>query len=199
MHNKIIEFLMMVGLMVCPMVNHADLLWWFEDPDIYDWRDDTVKKTSDFLDVNGNSPNLVRIGAHNGDDEILYLNLYDSGMKELGIDGYALPDFFSENKAGPAFADLSRLGPISDETQLVFVMELGFAEFDADFDIVKWHVVANASETYRNLVAGGHILDSELSFQDSWAWSPGMTVPEPSTGLLLLLGSAILALKRKRI
>jgi len=54
---------------------------------------------------------------------------------------------------------------------------------------------ADTAKTYAQLVQENHIYDTTSTApQDLTAWN----VPEPTSGMLLLLGSALLALKRKR-
>jgi hypothetical protein len=58
------------------------------------------------------------------------------------------------------------------------------------------------SETYTDLVAKGHIntWDNFITPANAKAWTPAMysVVPEPSSALLILIGSALLALRRRR-
>jgi len=196
-------------LLLLACAAHAEdnvLLWWFNDPDITEVDGSTIK-TGDLVGrgaVEGKTANLIRIKATDGKGDTVYLNLgsdpyLDKDGTPCGgwLDGWAIPDLNDQWKAGPAYADLSGLN-LSD-TALTFAMEIGYAEFDADDNIVNWMVLAGGSDTLQTLVDGGHIISTELSYQGSINWAGGgISVPEPSSGLLMLMGGALLALRRRR-
>lgn len=187
-----------IGLFLACLAHAEDnvLLWWFDNPDITE-LDGSIVKAGTLEgrgEAAGKDVNMVRISVTDTDGNKVYLNLGDSTSGWL--DGWELPDYLDQWKAGPSFADLSGLD-LSD-TSLVFAMEIGNAEFDAAYNITGWTIMAAGSNTLQELVAGGHIIATELSYQGSINWQAGMSVPEPSSGLLVLIGGALLALRRRR-
>lgn len=173
----------------------------YNDPDIYDWADGKYHKTQDITgrgDADGLKANMIRISATDSDGDKVYLCL-GGGYENIPFgDGWELPDFEGQWKAGPMFADLSTLGPLNSETEMTFAIELGYGLYDNDFNVITWKVLAAGTESYQNLVAGGHIIDSELSYQQDWAWSPGMSVPEPNSAILIFIGACMLLLIRPK-
>lgn len=108
----------------------------------------------------------------------------------------ALPDAGGDFWAGPGYADLAGLK--LSNTGLKFAIELGnYTQTGNDFN---WVVLAgSAGSTLQDLIDGGHIISTELSCQGSYDWkAAGYSVPEPSSGLLVLIGGALLALRRRR-
>lgn len=63
-------------------------------------------------------------------------------------------------------------------------------------------LVTSEGVTYENLLAGGYLnvvySGSKPPISDTSVWNATFAVPEPTTGLLMLLGFAGLALRRKR-
>lgn len=65
----------------------------------------------------------------------------------------------------------------------------------------KNHQTVGVSEmaSYDSLLAGYHIRPSDLDVPDNFVvWSPITYVPEPTSGLLLLVGVTLLSLRRRR-
>lgn len=189
---------------------HAEdnvLLWWFDDPNITE-LDGSKVKTGDLVgrgEAAGKDVNLLRISVTDSNGDKIYLNLgedpwVDSKGEHGGwIDGWELPasdKYEGQWVAGPSMADLSGLN--LRDTALVFAMEIGNATFDADDNITSWTIMASGESTLEELIAGGHIIAQELSIEGGFNWQAGMSVPEPSSGLLVLIGGALLALRRRR-
>ena len=178
------------------------LLWWFDDPVITDF-DGSTYHAADLPGrgaAEGLTPNLVRVSATTEDGTMVYLNLGET-PDSCEWAGAMVPTLSEppEWRAGPWYADITELvkGASLSETSIMFALELGHitVKDDGSFD---WIIMASANETLQALVAGGHIISSELSVQGSEHWSPAMNVPEPSSGLLVLIGGALLALRRRR-
>ena len=189
------------------------LLWFFNDPVIKDLDGTSYNMAN--VPVRGEAADaearglekLVRISAQDGSGDKVYLDLSWQEFSTEWFDGVTIPMVNPETggdlwKAGPGYADLSGLNlgkPGEYNTALTFAMEIGFAEFDGDDNVANWIVIAQASSTLRDMIDGGHIISSELSVQGSFDWDGGQfSVPEPSSGLLVLIGGALLALRRKR-
>lgn len=112
------------------------------------------------------------------------VSVYD-GSAGLGAEyGMGLPAEY--------FGDLSGLSG----TSYSFVIELG------NYTDGRWTRTSMESErvSYGDLVSKNHIVEWKHDYPDyGSAWSPGnySVVPEPSSGILVLIGGALLALRRR--
>lgn len=190
------------GTPVVP-ANDNVLLWWYNDPQIREvdgskvYAGDLVGRG---VEAKRSKVNAVRVSVTDGEGNKVYLNLSDVRVendphRSSWQSWVALPDDDGDFFAGPGYADLAGLN--LDSTGLTFAMELGNYSTGDDVD---WIVLASSEgSTLSNLMAGGHIISSELSMQGSKDWKAGgYVVPEPSSGLLVLMGGALLALRRRR-
>ena len=176
----------------CRAAEGGELLWWMiSDAGNITGVDEKTGNTVSASDLNINS---ARIRYESGDD-IGYLTLWGLDMEENvfqepdSIAGVGLP--------AERFGDLSGLS--SSLASYSFVVELG------NWVDGTWTKTQMASESvsYQQLVNNGHIRDwsnIKLSPVDAHAWIAGgyHVVPEPSSALMLLVGGAFLALRRRR-
>lgn len=180
------------------------LLWWFNDPKIAEVGGGTPIHAGDLVgrggDAQGKKVNALRISVTDNEGHKIYLNLASQSMADTAVVTWqswmALPDGDEDFYAGPGYADLAVLD-LSDTGQK-FAIELGnYTQTGNDFN---WVVLAgSAGSTLQDLIDGGHIISTELSCQGSYDWkAAGYSVPEPSSGLLVLIGGALLALRRRR-
>ena len=89
---------------------------------------------------------------------------------------------------------LTSLGSM-DYSAYSFYIELLQWDNDAQQEIRKG---VSMVSSYSDLVENHHILGSGMTIPSNLAvWAPMTAAPEPSSGLLLLLGSAILLLRRR--
>lgn len=132
--------------------------------------------------ADGSSLGYLSLFSVNEDGSV---SVYD-GSNGLGAEhGTGLPASY--------FGDL---GPLSG-TSYNFVLELG------NWENGSWTRTSMESEkvSYQALVDDNHITVWEKTAPSyGTPWNPGgySVVPEPSGGLLMLLGAALLALRRKR-
>lgn len=184
-----------------------DVLYWMVDETATVTRTDgTTATISDYLAspdvaVSG-SYNAARVRVTGGDiqsGQDVFLDLYIPGY---GVDeggGYWGVDFTDGSGywgAGVPTGNQSPSGSYSSGTpEYSFIVELGNIDSND-----KWTTVAtSASATYSSL--GDYIHETfDLNPGQTAVWTPGsfQAVPEPSGGLLTLMGVALLALRRKR-
>ena len=122
----------------------------------------------------------------------VYLNVYLSDENVPLQNGLLpiVPDpqegYFS--KAGPVWTDLGDYA----STEYSFLVELGHWKGD------EWTVMAASMvASYDYLREGGWTTDTREDPPRQGPWTPTYAVPEPTSGLLLLVGGALLALRRR--
>lgn len=71
--------------------------------------------------------------------------------------------------------------------------------FNYDFDLdIETSVGVSERATYDSLVSHGAIIPSGMGIPSTaHVWMPTVNVPEPSSGLLMIVGFSLLALKRR--
>lgn len=184
-----------------PMASRASesvLLWMVDDnyaePQIPDTAPDDLK----YIDELRSRPDGYRVdGARlrvDGDGTTVYLSLFVSGSDTpypndtLPIAPDPQEGFFIQ--AGPVWSYLGGY----DSAEYSFMVELGHWEGN------EWIVIAaSLAASYEELEEGGWTTDNLQDYPRHGPWSPGFAVPEPSGGLLMLLGASFLALRRKRL
>ena len=188
-------------LLVCALCAHAeDTLLYFQivdKPTIITFDNQTVAWDEYVWNKNGTdySVNAARVVSMDGDTPSPLLlgfssngEFVPSGLSMMPMDDAYLPTFL--------YAVLP-----SNAAELSFAIELG------NFDNGAWTTLATSgSLAYSSLesaegAAGYTYLTSPdaFSLNGLMAWAPqAYPVPEPSSGLLLLVGAGLLALRRGR-
>ena len=132
----------------------------------------------------------ARIGYEDASGNRTYLTLYgiDESGKVLALEGAAGVGLPAEY-----FADLSGISDLGYS----FVLELGHWEEDSGWVATSME----AKESYAKLKEMQHISDwdnTAPTYGTPWTPSNFSVVPEPSSGLMVLVGTALLMLRRKR-
>lgn len=173
------------------------------DFDVLMWQ------VSDPKDDSGNSFawsekfQFARVAATRTDgtsSDVVYLNFYSQDQDDNWV---LLPDSDTMQVYGTesglatggstAYADLNKLG--EDYRAYSFAIELGnYSEETGD-----WLLAATSEKwDYGRLYESGYIQD-QLAIPDQGSWAGGTyTIPEPTSGLLMLFGCSLLALRRRK-
>ena len=180
---------MLVASLSCEAADGGEVLWWMIGDNyssIEGTATDGTTMTAGELKVTD-----ARVRYEGTDGSKGYLKLYglDEGGNVYSLDGVAGVGLPAEY-----FADLSGLSG----TSYSFVLELG------NWKEGSWVHTSMESQaaSYESLVANKHISqwhETTPTYGTPWKPTTGYTVvPEPSSGLMLLVGGAFLMLRRRK-
>lgn len=223
--KKVLKTIAMLMLAVAGPVAFADevLYWMVDNPTITDLYFESYKASE--AGDHGKKIDYARVAAFKTEDladytsfdaakhasvDVVYLDLYyqDGEPPQWTVDHTLVPPndtaYLKDGKtdgegtgAAHAYASLETLGNM-DRSALSFAIELGTWDPDASDPDAKW-VLAAISETATYDQLTGYI-DSQVGIQTQLAWTGGAyAAPEPTSGLLTLIGLALLGLKRKKV
>ena len=184
MKNLVIGFCF-AAFGLAPLAGSAEeaLFWRFDDPTVVRYHGDPISAH----EIEG--VNAIRVKAVDGGVES-YLRLYagdGTGFADLG-DALAMSDNWMIEPLYAGLGEYSREG-------VKFMIEVGaYAGPDS------WTALAYGSlADYGELVADYHIQEMTPLAMPATAWSGGVfMIPEPTGGLLMVFGFALLGLKRKK-
>ena len=221
MVKAISRFAAFAAALITAGVSFADeeVLYWMVDDTATVSLDDGVTTMSigDYFaryPTSENSAHAARIRVTGGDiTEPTYLGLYyiDPETGVIGIDNGELGVEFGNNGgywgAGVPTGNQSPSGSYSaGDPEYAFIVELGNITWDDNAGTASWVETIAESEArgYNSyLDAGGYIhqtfdVNPPAGGQGIWRETSFNEGPEPSGGLLLLVGGALLALRRRR-
>ncbi len=203
----------LVRIALFAMLAHGGSVLAAEDYVLWFMVDDTAQiEGKNILDYNNsNTPGINAARLHvTGDGVDGYLNL-----AYLSEDGKTLEYFSAEDGAPAIVAQLALMdedscstgwtlgsllksGTGTDSfTQFRFAVELG----NVDFETAAWTAIASSEAAYSDIASHITAVEDSIVASQVTAWTPTAftPVPEPTGGLLVLVGAAILSLKRKRV
>lgn len=181
MKKKIIAALVAIAFAT---VVSAQVLYWQVNPSV------TITGGSDGL--SWAYATLYAVASDSSTPTQLSSQKFDSDGTPSTANAYVDQKYFSDSTA-PAYATLSG----TDYTGYSFYIEL--VNYDNN---VATGVARSESIAYSNL---GNALQDAANFNSDWSSINAMgssltftAIPEPTSGLLLLVGAAVLGLRRKR-
>ncbi len=186
-----------------------DVLYWMVDGSTaLETEDGTMTTVRAFLesaDSSTGSSFAARVRVTGGDiTGDTFLQLYDMD-EHASYDGEFGVDFGNTGAgywgAGVPDGNISPSGDYSAGTpEYSFIVEIGNVVWNATGDDGTWTTVATSSASTYSSLASFIIPLGDIKPSGMVAWTPGsfQAVPEPSGGLLTLMGVALLALRRKR-
>ncbi|MBR0504379.1 MAG: PEP-CTERM sorting domain-containing protein [Kiritimatiellae bacterium] len=142
-----------------------------------------------FFDANGNGPSLMNIYQY------IEGSWRDTGFTDTFINDKDTPTTVV-GTGGGMYSHFTA----SDPNELSFAIELG------NWENGEWVALATSGTmSYSSMTVtsqdGMHILQmaDDITLANFQPWSPNAyNVPEPSSGLLMLIGASLLALRRRR-
>lgn len=219
--QKIWRVLAVMMLAGAGSVARADevLYWMVDNPTIEPWYGTAAEysethpitdaRIAAFLTTDTAAYQTSRAGG-DAFGAVIYLDLYyyDDSKSRWVTDPTADPRIDSAwivdgvmtdgegGKASYAMASLETVGGGDLLSTYSFAIELG--SWSSDATDADWILAAfSGSATYAQLA---QFRSTELMPQGQVPWNPGAySAPEPTSGLLMLIGGALLALRRKRV
>lgn len=139
------------------------------------------------LNNNPNNDQYAAVAVLNGSGELVgYASLLDGDGGENIGNIVTAADAMSDMQ----YADLSGY-----DTSYKFVVEMLSVNSDNAWER-GW--TSGTPMTYQELKDAGYVSEGGMAPVAVNAWTASVTIPEPTSGLLLLVGGSLLALRRKR-
>ena len=208
LRNGISRFATLIAAILTAGISLADeeVLYWMVDDNAKVNDHGTISYISDFLPAEtDDSFSAARIRVTGGDiTGDVFLDVYDSAGN-LQVGSGALGIAFGDNGgywgAGVPTGNQSPLGDYTGTSpEYSFIIEIGNCRWDESSDTTSWveTIAVSQAATYSDITRYIHT-SFNMNPSMGEAWTPTTyNVPEPSGGLLMLIGGGLLALKRRR-
>ena len=168
------------------------LLWMLDDPMIEEVNGGPSVHIADLVgrgDAAGKTANAVRVVAASG-GTTTWLDV-KTAEADAWTSYLSLPDVEGDNCAGPAYANLAGFD-LANDPSLSFMIEIG------NFSDDTWVTLA-VSQAGTVSQLEDFIRSAQLAQYGELEWTGGTyAVPEPTSGVLMLVGWGLLALRRRK-
>lgn len=181
------------------------LLWMLEDPDIVGNFGVVTHISDPRWDASYARVAVIKSGVEYevskgfaNETDAIYLTMYDPDTK-AAIEGQTFVDLAPDGvtltgKTETLYSLIEGLGAPGDGYRLA--IELGDWQGS---DMNTWVVAATSGLWDYDGVFHQNYVTSQVDIPTTTPWSPGaFSAPEPTSGLLMLLGGALLALRRRK-
>ena len=199
MLRRALKIAVMAGALGAVQAQASDYLlyWQVEDTAAITWFDGTELGTvSDYTNRDGQQINMARAVSTTAAD-----GMYTYYM-DIGVTSDTMEPTGDGAGTGPM---LSYVGAFNSPTELAglsFAIELGNWANGQWTTLATTGMISYNDLTVQSAAEGGtYILTADQGYNlpTFTAWSPeSYNVPEPSSGLLMLIGASLLALRRRR-
>lgn len=140
------------------------------------------------INNNPNGDDYAAVAVLNGSGELVgYAKILDGDGGDVIGNLVAAEDAMSEMQ----YADISGY-----DSSYKFVVEMLSLNTDDNTWERGW--TAGTPMTYAELKTAGYVSEGGISAGSVNSWTSSVSIPEPTSGLLLLVGGSLLALRRKR-
>ena len=198
MLRRALKIAVMAGALGAVQAQASDYLlyWQVEDTADITWFDGTSMGTvAEYTNLDGQSIKMARAVSSSSPDGLL---VYD-------MDAGRHLDYTTEFTSGGTGPMLSYIGAFNSSSSLAglsFAIELGNWENGQWTTLATTGMISYNDLTVQSVAEGGtYILTADQGYNlpTFMAWTPqSYMVPEPSSGLLILIGAGLLALRRGR-
>ncbi len=140
------------------------------------------------INNNPNGDDYAAVAVLNASGDLVgYANILDGDGGDVIGNLVAAEDAMSEMQ----YADISGY-----DSSYKFVVEMLSLNTDDNTWERGW--TAGTPMTYAELKTAGYVSEGGISAGSVNSWTSSVSIPEPTSGLLLLVGGSLLALRRKR-
>ena len=191
-----LKFILAAAL-AAPLCGRASTVLWFSvdvtTPVVTDTETYSVDTFVDAATGKGINAVRVRVSGSGVPDDTFLMLYFDGVAGWESAEGLTIAEL-----AGAQYQPADMDGYASSGNR--FTLELGY--IDLEDENAEFSAFATAEEAYDKLLASGYTSAGGISVPSQMPWTPSVyyaPVPEPSSALLLAVGAAAIALRRRRL